>query len=159
MSGMLPELWGAVKGYTLIELMIGLAIAAVLAMIAIPFYEGYLERNRLARAFVDLAEIQAAIDRFESNNFRLPDTLAQVEEDARVDPWGFPYRYLRLDGNPVNVNGQRRRDRNLNPVNTDYDLYSVGADGQTSSAFNARRARDDFVRAFNGDYFGLAEEF
>jgi general secretion pathway protein G len=55
--------------------------------------------------------------------------------------------------------GKWRRDRFLNPVNTDYDLYSMGADGRTQVNFNAKWARDDIVRANNGEYVGLASEY
>jgi general secretion pathway protein G len=44
-------------------------------------------------------------------------------------------------------------------VNTDFDLYSVGKDGLTVTAFTAKSARDDVVRANDGRYVGLAENY
>ena len=73
------------------------------------------------------------------------------------DPWGNPYQYLWLRGNPAPaLKGERRRDKSMNPVNTDYDLYSLGADGLTAPQFVAGEALDDVVRANDGDFLGLA---
>lgn len=58
-----------------------------------------------------------------------------------------------------NVQGQVRKDRNLNPINSDFDLYSMGPDGATVSALTAPRSHDDLVRARNGSFFGVAEDF
>ena len=52
----------------------------------------------------------------------------------------------------------RRRDKNANPVNSDYDLYSMGRDGKSTAQFMAKHARDDIVRANDGRYIGLAED-
>ncbi len=46
----------------------------------------------------------------------------------------------------------------MNPVNSDYDLYSKGPDGDTQKQFTAAKARDDIVRANNGRYYGTAED-
>ena len=76
-----------------------------------------------------------------------------------IDAWGRPYQYLRIDGSTTpGINGTRRRDKNANPVNSDYDLYSMGRDGKTTPQFTAKNARDDIVRASDGKYFGLAED-
>jgi general secretion pathway protein G len=78
--------------------------------------------------------------------------------DLIIDPWGKPYQYLRIDGGTtLGLYGKRRRDKNANPVNSDYDLYSMGRDGKTTAQFTAKNARDDIVRANDGEYLGLAE--
>ena len=56
-------------------------------------------------------------------------------------------------------NGQARKDRFLVPLNSDYDLYSMGADGKSSSPINAKNSLDDIIRASNGSYVGLAANF
>ena len=45
-----------------------------------------------------------------------------------------------------------------NPVNTDYDLYSLGADGQSKPQFKFKTSQDDIVRAYEGSYVGLVSE-
>ena len=75
-----------------------------------------------------------------------------------TDPWGNAYRYLAIDYEPPPHTNQLRRDKNLNPLNSDFDLYSVGPDGNTQMQLTAARARDDIVRAGNGSFIGLATE-
>jgi general secretion pathway protein G len=57
------------------------------------------------------------------------------------------------------VLGQMRRDHFLVPVNTDFDLYSMGEDGRSQSPFTAKASQDDIVRANNGGYVGLVSEY
>jgi general secretion pathway protein G len=142
-------------GLTLIEIMIAVAILSVVAALAIPAYEGYVNEARIATAIKDIRQIELLLnDRYLDND--PPASLADLGV-AINDPWGNPYRYLWLRGNPApGLNGERRRDKSMNPVNTDYDLYSLGADGQTAAQFIAGQALDDVVRANDGDYVGLA---
>ena len=50
-------------------------------------------------------------------------------------------------------------DKNLRPVNSTFDLYSIGEDGKTNANFSAKAAHDDIVRAGDGGYWGLAEDY
>ena len=144
----------------MVELMITMVIIALISAIALPFYESFTQRNQTAIAVSDMMSIQMEIDRFDAENFALPDTLTQIGMNGLLDPWGAPYEYLRLAGNnSPGINGQRRRDRNLNPVNSDYDLYSNGADGNSQAQFTANKARDDIVRASDGGFYGLAQDY
>jgi general secretion pathway protein G len=52
-----------------------------------------------------------------------------------------------------------RKDRNLVPINSDYDLYSVGPDGDSSLPLTAATSRDDIVRANDGRFIGKAEDY
>ena len=52
-----------------------------------------------------------------------------------------------------------RKDRFLTPINSDYDLYSMGPDGQSNEPLNVPVSRDDIIRASNGAYVGVAENF
>jgi general secretion pathway protein G len=45
------------------------------------------------------------------------------------------------------------------PINTDFDLYSMGRDGQSLAPLAAPTSRDDVVRAANGAFIGLASKF
>jgi len=52
-----------------------------------------------------------------------------------------------------------RKDRFLVPINSDFDLYSRGADGLTQAALSDPVSRDDVIRGEDGAYYGLAEKF
>jgi general secretion pathway protein G len=146
------------QGFTLMEIFIVLAIIGILAAIAIPNYINYRNKGHIAHAISEINSIQKAIANYRIRDSELPDSLADINMDLIRDPWGRPYKYLRIDGgtDPA-INGMRRRDKNANPVNSDYDLYSMGQDGITTPQFTAKEARDDIVRANDGRYIGLAE--
>jgi general secretion pathway protein G len=74
-----------------------------------------------------------------------------------LDPWGYLYQYLDLT--TAHGNGQARKDHGPVPINTDFDLYSMGKDGASVSPLTARASRDDIVRANNGAFVGLASDY
>lgn len=144
------------SGFTLLELLIALAIVGLLAAVAIPSYGAYVERARIAQATVDIKGIEQVIERFYVIKHALPDDLGQIGQSELLDPWGNPYRYL----NVTTANrGKMRKDRALVPINSDYDLYSMGADGLSQPPLTARASHDDIVRANNGRFVGLASDY
>jgi len=64
-----------------------------------------------------------------------------------------------LNHTDMKGNGQARKDRFLVPLNSDYDLYSDGQDGQTTAPITAQKSQDDIIRASDGAYVGLASQF
>lgn len=144
-------------GLTLIELLIAIAIIALLSTIALPNYRAYIERGKVAVAIADITDISLRIDRFHALHRRFPTDLAQVGGAGRDDPWGNPYQYLNFEG--LKGKGHMRKDKNMVPVNTDYDLYSMGPDGKTNQTFTSKAGRDDIVRANNGGYIGPAAQY
>ncbi|MGD9302112.1 MAG: prepilin-type N-terminal cleavage/methylation domain-containing protein [Desulfobacterales bacterium] len=147
------------NGLTLIEILIAVAVIGLLAGVAVPGYISYRNKANISTAIDEMKLIEFDITNYLYENNEYPDSLSDIGKDNLLDPWGNPYRYLRIDGGKTKgLNGERRRDKNANPVNSDYDLYSMGKDGKTSAQFMAKKARDDVVRANDGDYYGLAEE-
>ena len=55
--------------------------------------------------------------------------------------------------------GKPRKDRFLHPINSDYDLYSMGKDGESVEPLTAKKSHDDVIRANDGSFVGLATEF
>jgi len=45
------------------------------------------------------------------------------------------------------------------PINTDFDLYSMGPDGRSAPPLTAKHSRDDIVRANDGAFIGLASDY
>lgn len=56
------------RGFTLVELMITITVAAILAAIAIPAYKDYVRRARRADAMSSLQEVQLAQAKWRTNN-------------------------------------------------------------------------------------------
>ncbi len=56
------------RGFTLIELMIGVAIVALLAAVAVPQYTNYVTRSRLADASTGLTTMRAQMERYYQDN-------------------------------------------------------------------------------------------
>lgn len=66
------------KGFTLIELMIVVAIIAILAAIAIPAYQDYLVRSQVSEASTLADGAKTAIAEFYSNTGNFPSTNASA---------------------------------------------------------------------------------
>lgn len=56
------------RGFTLIELMVAVAIVAILAMVAVPSYSAYIKRGQLADATTGLAAMRAQMERHYQDN-------------------------------------------------------------------------------------------
>ena len=145
------------RGFTLFELMVTVVMVFIIAIFATPWYGEYVKRARIAHAIGDIGEIHIKVQTFDLNNRRFPANLAELGLAGELDPWGNPYQFLNFDG--VNGNGPKRKDHNMVPVNTNYDVYSMGPDGVTASPFTSIPGRDDIVMAGDGTYFGDVEGY
>lgn len=145
------------RGVTLIELMIVLAMIGTLSAIGYPMYESALQKARVAKAIGDIRAISNEIGTYQLFQKNLPLNLADVGMANLMDPYGNPYVYLNFA--TAKGKGAFRKDRFLVPINSDYDLYSKGQDGQSVPALTAAVSRDDIVRANDGGFVGLASEY
>ena len=111
---------GRQTGFTLVEIMIAVAILAIIAAIAIPMYDGYVLEARYGAAQKDIGQIQLILDDLASDNdlaalepagysntvlgvylgtggrLVLDDPTSTPAGTRRwEDPWGGIYRYQR----------------------------------------------------------------
>ncbi len=149
-------------GLTLVELMITIAIIGILAAMAIPAYQDYAERARVAAAIQEIAAMSVTIEHYFQENRVYPSSLADVKLDTKTDPWGLLYGYYKILGNNI---GGARKDHNLNPINSDFDLYSLGKDQNKQNNYAVKKqidnslSLDDVIRARDGKFIDLASKF
>ena len=74
----------AQKGFTLIELMIVIAIVGILAAIALPAYQDYIVRSKMSEAMVALSEAKTTVTEYVASTGTVPDDVTKLACDATV---------------------------------------------------------------------------
>lgn len=62
-------------------------------------------------------------------------------------------------GPPCGGVGGARKDRFLVPLNSDFDVYSMGKDRDTVAPLSPPKSHDDVLRASDGGFYGLGKNF
>ena len=140
-------------GFTFIELLMACAIIAVLAVMTIPVYTAFINHAKSTRAKQEIRMIEMEINAYLFENNRLPDSLNVAGMNNRgnlKDPWGHGYVYNKV----------ATRNLFLNFLNTDYDIFCMGADGATpvGGAVSGTGA-DDLVRGADGAWMGYGKDW
>ena len=119
------------SGFTLIELMVVLAIIGILAALIVPNVLGRADDARVTAARTDISNLTQALKLYRLDNLRYPTSeqgLAALVQKPSTDPipgnwrpyldklpndpWGRPYQYLQPG------------------LKSEVDVLSLGADGQ-----------------------------
>lgn len=145
------------SGLTLIELMIVLAIIGVLASIALPAYKDYTEKTKVNQAVTDITAIAVRAEAYWNNERAYPETLADIGAEGMTDPWGNAYQYTNLYNKKGK--GGNRKDKNLNPLNSDFDLFSMGENSTFKTQISNQESLDDVIRANDGKFIDLASKY
>lgn len=117
-------------GFTMIEIMVVVAILGILAAMVVPSIIGKDDQARVARAKSDIKAVASALDMYKLDNYKYPTTeqgleaLVNKPESAKSwpeggylkkvpnDPWETPFVYISpAEGAP-------------------YEVISYGSDGQ-----------------------------
>ena len=130
---------------------------ALVMAIGMPGYRNIIERQQVSRAVRDLGQIAQQLERYKTtHSFQLPMSLSDVGTVPK-DPWGRDYSYLNFSDDATKT--KVRKDHNLHPLNSAFDLYSSGPDGVTQPPLTAKVSRDDIVYARDGGFIGRASDF
>ena len=137
-------------GFTFVELLMVMLVIGAIAALAVPRIRGAQDHARVAQAITDIRAVQVELASLDS----LPPSLAAVGRGGMKDPWGNPYVYVLFESG-----GSPRTDRFGVPLNTLYDLYSTGSDGNTAASLSTAVSRDDVVRGAEGGFIGLGSTY
>jgi len=111
----------------------------------------------MLRCLSEIKSIQTAIEAYRDEHKReIPDSFEVLNINTVYDPWKNAYSYQNYKMIP---NGKRRKDKNMNPLNSDYDLWSNGPDGKTAFQINSAFGHDDIIRASDGQFIGIADDY
>lgn len=136
--------------------MIAVLLIAILTAISLPYYRDWRNRANTVKVTIDILANEALVATYFAFNRTLPDSWANIPDARTIDPWGRPYVYYNI---VANGKGHARKDHALNPLNTDYDMYSMGPNGVSKAQITQKDSVDDVIRASNGGYVGIASGF
>ena len=133
-----------------------MTIIGLLVGLAIPKLNEAVNQAKIARAIGDLRAMAIELN----SASVLPETLAGIARADRLDPWGRSYVYYKFPPAKGKAPPQgARKDRFLVPINSAYDLYSLGKDGGSAAPLTAKASQDDVVVANDGGFIGLAKRY
>lgn len=144
-------------GFTWVELAVAMLILGILASLALAKYDTHLKEIQTNQAIGDIRAIMMMLSQYEMDNRAYPISLNNIGQGQLLDPWGKPYAYL--NHATVKGKGPLGKDKKLNPINTDYDLYSFGPDGKSSTPLTAKDSQDDIIRANDGAFVDIASKY
>jgi general secretion pathway protein G len=119
-------------GFSLIELLLVLVILAILAAVVVPKFTGRSDQAREAAAKTDVSQMETAIDMFEQDAGRFPNSteglsaLTRQPQSGDIKAWKGPYLKREVPTDPWGQPYVYRLPGTYNP--TGYDLFSTGKD-------------------------------
>lgn len=140
----------------MIEMLFVLIVIGTVTSIVTPRLTGLIDNARDASSTGDLDAIHTDIVSYVAQHDSLPPSLAVIGWGGHRDPWDQPYIYLNFSGG---IPGDARLDQFGVPLNTGFDLYSLGEDGASSPSIMTASSQDDILLGDDGGFIGLATRY
>lgn len=133
------------RAFTLVELIVVIAIIGVLASVVIVRYAGKTDQAKVAAAKAQLSQIEGAVIEFQANCNRMPTSLDELVnkpgdcpnwqdggylkgKKVPKDPWGHDYTF-KADGRNIEI-VSLGADGKEGGTGVDADLSSSGSDSR-----------------------------
>lgn len=115
-------------GFTLIEILLVVVIIGILAAVAVPRLGGRVGQSQVSAAKASIWAIGTAIDLYETDNGRLPESLNNLMTKGSEPNWNGPYlRKAESLKDPWGNDFQYTKQGNI------YTVASAGPDGSFGS--------------------------
>jgi general secretion pathway protein G len=157
------------RGFSIVEILLVCFVLGIIAAIGAPRLRAAQEYGRVTKAIADIRSLDLDIQSYFTDNGCFPASLADLKASTTVDPWGRPYVYQVLPdkggggctacADTCVSPGQARKDRKLVPINSDFDLFSMGPDGTSTGPLTAKASQDDIVRGSDGAFVGQGKDY
>jgi general secretion pathway protein G len=172
-------------GFTMLEVLVVVAVIGIVSAFALPKLFEALEWARYARSVREIRNFSTEVEAFRAaHDGGVPiDWSIFHSGPVPVDPWGNEYVFNSfhddsilpplgpLDplvpeiilppgiSNGLDLSLARRRNGSLAPINSKYDLFSAGPDGDWQPLLIFDVSFDDIIFANDGGYVGKASEY
>ncbi|MBD3175343.1 MAG: type II secretion system protein GspG [Armatimonadia bacterium] len=126
------------RGFTLTELLVVMVIIVLLAGVAVTYVPKRIEEARVAKTQAEIKTLENAISQYQIHMMDVPSQseglealVTKPDANRNADRWKGPY--LQPPVVPNDAWGREYIYRTPGSHNMDYDLLSVGKDGQEGS--------------------------
>ena len=114
------------SGFTLIEMMIVVAIIAILTAVAIPKFNESLALTNTTRVQADLQSLDTAIAMYRLQNGKLPNDLSDLDEYIDIDNIEAPSGDIYIDGVLANGSGDEEYTLTADKQNASFMVKTRG---------------------------------
>lgn len=139
------------RGFTLVELLVVVAIISILAMTVMLGFADFMARTKISRCREEIRSLEKEIIAYSTDKAVYPPTLDDIGRHDLKDPWGGSYVYSPTAGT--------RHTGGAVPLNTDFDLFSKGPNGAYADLISDVDSEDDIIRAMDGSFCDVANRW